>query len=140
MVLDMHRRKMRWGFDGIRLDDVWEFNYYDPEQDLSLADNDFLKELSEIGVEIKGQAYKPWIIFDDGRPWPGRDWEQAANQRDIMRQFRRSHQWAPAMFALSKPFGCTCWLSRWWRINGHLRYGTRWICGYAKHDSMLQGS
>src|SRR5690625_5944829 len=85
MGLEMHRRKMRWGFDVIRLDDVREFNYYDPEQDLSLADNDFLKELSEIGVEIKGQAYKPWIIFDDGRPWPGSDWEQAANHRDIMR-------------------------------------------------------
>ncbi|HLR91169.1 MAG TPA: glucosylglycerol hydrolase [Balneolaceae bacterium] len=140
MVLEMHRRKMRWGFDGIRLDDVREFNYYDPEQDLSLADNDFLKELSEIGVEIKGQAYKPWIIFDDGRPWPGSDWEQAANHRDIMRQFRHSHQWAPAMFALNKPFGYTFWLSRWWRIKEHMRYGKSWISGYANHDSMRKGS
>lgn len=140
MILEMHRRKMSWGFDGIRVDAAQDFKYYDSRQDISLHDNDFLKELSEIGISIKGNVYKPWFIFEDGRPWPGNDWELAASHREIMRQLKDSHQWAPTMFAPDTPYRYTFWLSRWWRIKEHMHFGNRWVSGYANHDAMRKGT
>lgn len=140
MILEMHRRKMSWGFDGIRVDTAQDFRYYDSEQDVSLPDNDILKELSEVGVTIKGSVYKPWVILDDGRTWPGSDWELAASHSEILKKLRHSHQWSPALFGLNIPYRYTFWLDRWWVIKEHVRYGSRWISGYANHDTVRRGT
>lgn len=140
MILEMHRRKMSWGFDGVRVNAAQDFKYYDPEQDVSLLDDDFLKSLSGIGAEVKKNGYKPWMIFEDGRSWSGSDRERSADHREIMKQLKYPHQWTPAIFAHNMPYRYTFWLSRWWRMREQVRYGNRWISGNANHDTMRWAS
>lgn len=140
MVLEMQRRKMNWGFDGIRVDAAQDFKYYDEEQDILLHDDEYLKQMSAVEQQVAGVAYKPWMIFEDGRPWPRNDWELASTHRDIIEQQKHPHQWAPMIFAYNTPYNYTYWLSKWWRLKEQFKYGDKWISGYANHDTMRRGT
>lgn len=140
MILEMQRRKINWGFDGIRVDGAQDFKYYDAEQDVMIHDDEFLNQMSEVNQEAAGVSYKPWMIFEDGRPWPRDDWELASTYREITEQQKHPYQWAPMIFAYNTPYNYTYWVSKWWRIRELLTFGDKWISGYANHDTMRRGT
>jgi hypothetical protein len=105
-----------------------------------ICDDKFLNDLSETTAEASGVKYKPWMIFEDGRPWPRDDWELASTYRDITRLQGHPFQWAPTIFAYNTPYNYTYWLSKWWRILEVLDFGEKWISGYANHDTIRRGT
>lgn len=139
MILEMQRRKMNWGFDGIRVDSAHDFKYYVAEDDEVYYDDEFLKEMSNVEQNVAGIDYKPWMIFEDGRPWPRTDWELACTYRVITEKQKHPFQWSPMIFAYNTPYDYTYWVSKWWRIKEHFDYGEKWISGYANHDTMRRG-
>lgn len=140
MMLEMQRRKINWGFDGIRVDGAQDFKYYDAEHDIMLHDDDFLKQMSAVEQNVAGIAYKPWMIFEDGRPWPRDDWELASTYRVVTEQQKHPHQWAPMIFSYNTPYKYTYWVSKWWRLKEQFEFGEKWISGYANHDTMRRGT
>lgn len=140
MILEMQRRKINWGFDGIRVDSAQDFTYYDNQAGRPVHDDLFLREMSEVEQEVAGVTYKPWMIFEDGRPWPRNDWELASTCREITKQQEHAWQWAPTIFAYNTPYNYTYWISKWWRIEELLSFGDKWISGYSNHDTMRRGS
>ena len=149
MLLEMLRRKMQWGIDGIRVDGAQDFKYTDPQTGETLYDDEFLTMLGEEEVRIDGVqgtgthssalTYRPWMVYEDGRPWPRDDWELASTYRAMNDQLDHSFQWAPTIFAYNTPFLYTFWVTKWWRIREVMRFGGRWISGYANHDTMRRG-
>jgi hypothetical protein len=140
MILEMQRRKIDWGFDGVRIDGAQDFKYYDERNDQMVHDDDFLKEMSAVEQNVAGVTYKPWMIFEDGRPWPRDDWELASTYREITEQQGHPFQWAAMIFAYNTPYNYTYWVSKWWRLKELFRYGDKWITGYANHDTMRRGT
>lgn len=140
MILEMQRRKIDWGFDGIRVDASQDFKYYDAKEDETHYDDEFLKEMSAVEQEAAGVHYRPWMIFEDGRPWPRDDWELAATCQTVIRQQKHAWQWAPMIFAYNTPYVYTYWLSKWWRLREHMQHGNQWITGYANHDTIRRGT
>ncbi|MGF1670493.1 MAG: glucosylglycerol hydrolase, partial [Balneolaceae bacterium] len=140
MLLEMQCRKLNWGVDALRVDGAQDFKYYDETKDALIHDDDFLNLMSEVSQEVCGIEYKPWMIFEDGRPWPREDWELASTYRDLIKQQDHCYQWAPMIFAYNTPYLFTFWMSKWWRVSETGVYGGRWISGYANHDTMRRGS
>lgn len=140
MILEMQRRKMNWGFDGIRVDGAQDFRYYDKITGKIVHDDTFLNEMSEVEQHVAGVSYKPWVIFEDARPWPRDDWKLTSTYRDITQQQEHPHQWASMIFAYNTPYNYTYWISRWWRIQEMLQAGEKWISGYANHDTMRRAT
>lgn len=138
-ILEMQRRKINWGFDGIRVDSAHDFKYYDAEQDEVYYDDEFLKQMSDIELNVAGVSYKPWMIFEDGRPWPRTDWELACTYRVITEKQKHPFQWSPMIFAYNTPYHYTYWVSKWWRLKEQFKFGNKWITGYANHDTMRRG-
>ncbi|MEX2436373.1 MAG: glucosylglycerol hydrolase, partial [Balneolaceae bacterium] len=139
-ILEIHRRKMRWGFDGVRVDSAQNFKVYDRINEQMICDDKFLNDLSETTAEVSGVKYKPWMIFEDGRPWPRDDWKLASTYREITNLQGHPFQWAPTIFAYNTPYNYTYWVSKWWRILEVLDFGEKWISGYANHDNMRRGT
>lgn len=140
MILELQRRKINYGFDGVRVDGSQDVKYYDSSRDKLLHDDEFLKEMSGITQNVNGVTYRPWMIFEDGRPWPRDDWELAATYRDVTKEQPHAFQWAPMIFAYNTPYTYTYWVSKWWRIREMFLMGEKWIGGYANHDTMRRGT
>ena len=140
ILLEMQRRKVNWGVDAVRVDGAQDFKYYNPAKDELVHDDEFLSLMSEVPQSVNGIEYKPWMIFEDGRPWPREDWELASTYRDLIKQQDHCFQWAPMIFAYNTPYLFTFWMSKWWRVDETATYGGRWISGYANHDTMRRGS
>jgi hypothetical protein len=140
MMLEMQRRKTNFGADGLRVDGAQDFKYWDAETETLHHDDDYLHEMSAVTQEVAGQAYRPWMIFEDGRPWPRDDWELASTYRAVTEQQPDVFQWGPLTFAHNTPFLFTFWIGKWWRLEEVRYYGSRWITGWANHDTMRRGT
>lgn len=140
IILEMQRRKVKFGFDGIRVDASHDYTYYDKGKEKYLCDDDFLREMSKVLQSAAGVNYRPWMIFEDGRPWPRDDWELAGTYREVTKAQPHAFQWAPVLFAYNTPYNYTYWVSKWWRLREMLFYGEKWIGGYANHDTMRRGT
>jgi len=140
MILELQRRKINYGFDGIRVDGAQDFKYYDSSRDKLLHDDKFLNEMSDVMQNVNGIKYRPWMIFEDGRPWPRDDWELASTYREIIKDQPHAFQWAPMIFAYNTPYTYTYWVSKWWRLREMFLLGENWIGGYANHDTMRRGT
>lgn len=140
MILELQRRKINFGFDGVRVDGAQDFKYYDSSRDKLLHDDKFLNEMSDVVQNINGVKYRPWMIFEDGRPWPRDDWELASTYREIIKDQPHAFQWAPMIFAYNTPYTYTYWVSKWWRLREMFLLGESWIGGYANHDTMRRGT
>ncbi len=84
--------------------------------------------------------YRPWMIFEDGRPWPAPDWELTSTYREVTKRFPNVYQWGPLTFAHNTPFLFTFWVSKWWRIREIAEVGGHWITGCANHDTLRRGT
>lgn len=140
MMLEMQRRKVNFGADGVRVDGAQDFKYWDAEAQRLFHDDEYLRSMSSEIQEVAGRRYRPWFIFEDGRPWPQEDWELAANYRTVIEQQPECFQWGPLTFAHNTPFRFTFWVSKWWRLQEIAQIGSNWISGCANHDTMRRGS
>ena len=140
VILEMQRRKINYGFDGVRVDGAQDFKYYDQQKEKLLHDDEFLSEMSSVAQTAAGVRYRPWMIFEDGRPWPRDDWELASTYREITKDQPHAFQWAPMIFAYNTPYNYTYWVSKWWRLREMFLLGEKWIGGYANHDTMRRGT
>lgn len=140
ILLELQRRKMNWGADGIRVDGAQDFTYWDTETEQEYHDDAYLTEMDEVTQEIAGTEYRPWMIFEDGRPWPEEDWELASTYRELIEDHPHSFQWGPVTFAHNTPAILTFWASKWWRVEELADLGDHWISGVANHDTMRRGA
>ncbi|MFP4321967.1 MAG: glucosylglycerol hydrolase [Anaerolineales bacterium] len=140
ILLEMQRRKHDYGADGIRVDGAQDFKWWDPGKWQMIHDDDYLREMNDIVQEVAGVQYRPWMIFEDGRPWPREDWELASSYREVTRQMPNVWQWGPLTFAHNTPFIFTFWISKWWRLREISEVGEKWITGCANHDTLRRGT
>ena len=142
MLLEMQRRKGDFGADGIRVDGAQDFKWWDSDAEVMRHDDDYLQEMSDVVQDVAGVKYRPWFIFEDGRPWPQEDWELSSTYKAVIEKQRDDDvfQWGPLTFAHNTPFLYTFWLSKWWRIREIVEGGSNWISGCANHDTLRRGT
>ena len=142
ILLEMQRRKVDFGADGVRVDGAQDFKWWDPAAQEMRHDDDYLREMSGIVQCVAGTEYRPWFIFEDGRPWPDEDWELSSTYRAVVEDQKDTDafQWGPLTFAHNTPFIYTFWLSKFWRIKEILAVGENWISGTANHDTLRRGT
>lgn len=140
VMLELQRRKSQYGVDGIRVDGAQDFKYWDAQAQELKYDDDYLSLMNDIVLEVAGTPYRPYMIFEDGRPWPEADWELASSYREVSKQLPNVHQWGPLTFAHNTPFLFTFWLQKWWRIREMADLGSLWITGCANHDTLRRGT
>lgn len=140
ILLEMQRRKHNYGIDGVRVDGAQDFEVWDPEAGSMRHDDDYLRLMNDVEQEIADQRYRPWMIFEDGRPWPRDDWELASTYREVTQRLPNVFQWGPLTFAHNTPFLFTFWISKWWRIREMAEFGSRWVTGCANHDTLRRGT
>lgn len=142
LLLEMQRRKVDYGFDGVRVDGAQDFKFYDAEERELKHDDGYLQLMSDLVQEVAGCRYRPWMIFEDGRPWPEPDWELTSTYRAVIERQADDDvfQWGPLTFAHNTPFVYGFWLRSWWRIRQILEHGAHWISGCANHDTLRRGT
>jgi glycosidase len=140
ILLEMQRRKMAFGADGIRVDGAQDFTYWDAEREENVHDDAFLAEMDEVTQTVAGTEYRPWMVYEDGRPWPREDWELASTYRALIEQHPHSFQWSPITFAHNTPALLTFWATKWWRVREVADFGGNWLTGVANHDTIRRGT
>lgn len=140
IMLEMQRRKHSYGVDGIRVDGAQDFKWWHQETDTMVHDDDYLHLMNDLVLEVNGVEYRPWMIFEDGRPWPAEDWELTSTYREVTKQMPNVWQWGPLTFAHNTPFLFTFWVNKWWRIREIAEMGREWITGCANHDTVRRGT
>lgn len=142
ILLEMQRRKVNFGADAVRVDGAQDFKWWDGAAQELCHDDDYLQSMADIVQEVAGTEYRPWFIFEDGRPWPDEDWELSSTYRAVIEQQRDGDvfQWGPLTFAHNTPFLYTFWLSKFWRIREMVEVGANWISGTSNHDTLRRGT
>jgi hypothetical protein len=142
ILLEMQRRKVNFGADGVRVDGAQDFKWWDAAAQELRHDDDYLQSMADIVQEVAGTVYRPWFIFEDGRPWPDEDWELSSSYRSVLETQRDDDvfQWGPLTFAHNTPFLYTFWLSKFWRIREMVDVGAQWISGTSNHDTLRRGT
>jgi hypothetical protein len=138
-LLEMQRRKGDFGVDAIRVDGAQDFTWWDEATGELRYDDRYMAEMSDVVQEVDGYRYRPFMIFEDGRPWPRPDWEIASTYRAVIEQQDHVVQWGPLTFAHNTPFLFTFWVTRWWRLREIAEFGSDWISGCANHDTLRRG-
>ena len=142
ILLEMQRRKVDFGADGVRVDGAQDFKWWDAAAQTMRHDDDYLQSMADIVQEVAGTKYRPWFVFEDGRPWPEEDWELSSTYRAVIERQRDGDvfQWGPLTFAHNTPFLYTFWLSKLWRIREMVTVGANWISGTSNHDTLRRGT
>ena len=142
ILLEMQRRKVDFGADGVRVDGAQDFKWWDAGAQVLRHDDEYLQSMSDIVQNVGGAEYRPWFVFEDGRPWPQEDWELSSTYRAVVEGQRDDDvfQWGPLTFAHNTPFLYSFWLSKFWRIREVLDVGENWISGTANHDTLRRGT
>ncbi|WP_099826426.1 glucosylglycerol hydrolase [Oceaniglobus indicus] len=142
ILLEMQRRKVNFGADGVRVDGAQDFKFWDPSAHKLKHDDDYLQKMADVEQQVCGTTYRPWFIFEDGRPWPDEDWELSSDYRSVIEVQRDDDvfQWGPLTFAHNTPFLYTYWLSKYWRLSEMLSVGQNWISGTSNHDTLRRGT
>lgn len=139
IMLEMQRRKVDFGADGVRVDGAQDFKTWDEASREIGHDDDYLQLMSDVVQEVGGTRYRPWMIFEDGRPWPREDWPTASTYREVIKKQPQAFQWGPISFAHNTPHLTGFWDDRWWRIEEIFQTGSNWISGSANHDTLRRG-
>jgi hypothetical protein len=142
ILLEMQRRKIDFGADGVRVDGAQDFKWWDAAAQILRHDDDYLQSMADVVQEVAGTRYRPWFVFEDGRPWPEEDWELSSTYRAVIELQRDDDvfQWGPLTFAHNTPFLYTFWLSKFWRIREIVEVGADWISGTSNHDTLRRGT
>ena len=142
ILLELQRRKVDFGADGVRVDGAQDFKWWDAAAQELRHDDAYLQTMADVVQEVAGTRYRPWFVFEDGRPWPEEDWELSSTYRAVIEGQRDGDvfQWGPLTFAHNTPFLYTYWLSKFWRIREIVESGGNWISGTSNHDTLRRGT
>lgn len=140
ILLEMQRRRINTGCDGLRVDGAQDFKFYDPRAGQVVYDNDYLQSMSDVLQEVGPHTRRMWMIFEDGRPWPDQGWETSSTYRDVTELQPDTYQWGPLIFAHNTPMLEGFWSEKWWRVEQIVEYGGHWISGCANHDTVRRGT
>ncbi|MEM7590115.1 MAG: glucosylglycerol hydrolase [Cyanobacteria bacterium P01_A01_bin.83] len=140
ILLEMQRRKINTGADGIRIDGGQDFRFFNPLSGKVEQDDAYLLEMSNIVQEIGEYKRLLVTIFEDGRPWPEEGWEEKSTYRELIELKPESYQWGPLIFAHNTPSLKGFWSKKWSRVIEVMTIGDRWITGCGNHDTVRRGN
>ncbi|NEP17175.1 MAG: alpha-amylase [Leptolyngbya sp. SIO4C1] len=139
-LLEMQRRKINTGADGVRVDGGQDFRFFNPLTDRVEQDDAYLLAMSDVVQEIGGSRRLMFTIFEDGRPWPQEGWEEISRYRELIEQKPGSFQWGPLIFAHNTPTLKGFWDRKWRRVCEVIFQGDHWITGCGNHDTVRRGN
>ncbi|MEL7353364.1 MAG: glucosylglycerol hydrolase [Cyanobacteria bacterium J06560_5] len=140
ILLEMQRRKMNTGIDGIRIDGGQDFKFFNPFSGRLEYDDNYLMAMSDVIQDIHGYQRLMFTIFEDGRPWPDDGWEISSTYRELIDLRPDSFQWGPLIFAHNTPAIKGFWDYKWPRVCEIMQQGDRWITGCGNHDTVRRGN
>ena len=140
ILLEMQRRKIDTGADGIRIDGGQDFRFFNPLSGRVEQDDAYLLEMSNIVQEIEGHKRLLFTVFEDGRPWPEEGWEEKSTYRELIELKPESYQWGPLIFAHNTPSIKGFWHKKWSRVLEVMNIGSHWITGCGNHDTVRRGN
>ena len=140
ILLEMQRRKVDTGADGIRIDGGQDFRFFNPLSGRVEQDDAYLLEMSNIVQDIQGHKRLMVTIFEDGRPWPEEGWEEKSTYRELIELKPESYQWGPLIFAHNTPSIKGFWDKKWSRVMEVMTIGDHWITGCGNHDTVRRGN
>ena len=140
ILLELQRRRINSGADGIRIDGGQDFRFFNPLSGRVEQDDAYLLGMSDVIQEIGDRRRLLFTIFEDGRPWPEEGWEMSSTYRDLIELRPESYQWGPLIFAHNTPTLKGFWDYKWNRITEVMFKGDRWITGCANHDTVRRGN
>jgi hypothetical protein len=140
ILLEMQRRKINTGADGIRVDGGQDFRFFNPLTDRVEQDDTYLLAMSDLTQNIQGYRRLMFTVFEDGRPWPQEGWEEISRYRELIEKKPESFQWGPLIFAHNTPTLEGYWDKKWRRACEVIFQGNRWITGCGNHDTVRRGN
>ncbi|NER83258.1 MAG: alpha-amylase [Leptolyngbya sp. SIO1D8] len=140
ILLEMQRRKINTGADGIRVDGGQDFRFFNPLSGLVEQDDAYLLAMSDVVQDIYGYRRLLFTIFEDGRPWPEEGWEEKSTYRELIDMKPGSCQWGPLIFAHNTPTVKGFWDRKWRRVCEVIFQGDHWITGCGNHDTVRRGN
>lgn len=140
LLLEMQRRKINTGADGIRVDGGQDFRFFNPISGRVEYDDQYLLAMSDLVQEIHGYKRLLFTIFEDGRPWPEDGWEDKSTYLDLISLKPESYQWGPLIFAHNTPAVKGFWHRKWDRVCQVMNQGSNWITGCGNHDTFRRGN
>lgn len=140
ILLEMQRRKINTGADGIRVDGGQDFRFFNPLTGRVEQDDAYLLAMSDVVQEIGDSKRLMFTIFEDGRPWPEEGWETTSTYRELIELRPESYQWGPLIFAHNTPTLKGFWDYKWERVCQVMFNGDRWITGCGNHDTVRRGN
>ncbi len=140
ILLEMQRRKLNTGIDGIRIDGGQDFRFFNPMSGRLEYDDNYLMAMSDVVQDINGHQRLMFTIFEDGRPWPEEGWEFKSTYRELIELRPDSFQWGPLIFAHNTPALKGFWDYKWNRVLEVMQQGDRWITGCGNHDTIRRGT
>ncbi|MFE4106693.1 glucosylglycerol hydrolase [Almyronema epifaneia] len=140
ILLEMQRRKLNTGADGIRVDGGQDFRFFNPLTGIVEQDDAYLLAMSDVVQEINGCRRLMFTIFEDGRPWPQAGWEEISTYRELIELKPESYQWGPLIFAHNTPTLQGFWDRKWRRVCEVIFQGDHWITGCGNHDTVRRGN
>ncbi|MGD1905375.1 MAG: glucosylglycerol hydrolase [Leptolyngbyaceae cyanobacterium] len=140
ILLEMQRRKINTGADGIRVDGGQDFRFFNPLSGRVEQDDAYLLAMSDVVQDIQGYRRLLVTIFEDGRPWPEKGWEEKSTYRELADMKPGSFQWGPLIFAHNTPSIKGFWDRKWRRVCEVIFQGDHWITGCGNHDTVRRGN
>ncbi|WP_443029201.1 glucosylglycerol hydrolase [Spirulina sp. CS-785/01] len=140
IFLEMQRRKINTGADGIRVDGGQDFRFFNPLSGKVEYDDSYLMAMGDLVQEIEGCQRLLFTIYEDGRPWPQEGWEEISTYRELIELKPESYQWGPLIFAHNTPTLKGFWEKKWRRVCEVMYSGDHWITGCANHDTVRRGN
>ncbi|MCG8366587.1 MAG: alpha-amylase [Pseudanabaenales cyanobacterium] len=140
ILLEMQRRKINTGADGIRVDGGQDFRFFNPLSGRVEQDDAYLLAMSDVVQEIQGCKRLLFTIFEDGRPWPQEGWEEKSTYLELIELKPDSYQWGPLIFAHNTPSLKGFWDRKWRRVCEVIFQGEHWITGCGNHDTVRRGN
>lgn len=140
ILLEMQRRKIDTGADGIRVDGGQDFRFFNPLSGRVEQDDAYLLAMSDVVQNIFGYRRLMFTIFEDGRPWPEPGWEEKSTYRELIEMKPGSFQWGPLIFAHNTPTLEGFWDRKWRRVCEVIFQGDHWITGCGNHDTVRRGN
>ncbi len=140
LMLEMQRRKVDFGADAVRVDGAQDLKLFDGAAGTVEHDDDYIELMGSLVQRVAGVSYRPWMVFEDGRPWPRADWPTASTYLAVIARQPHAFQWGPLTFAHNTPALEGFWRERWWRVEQIAAHGAHWISGCANHDTVRRGT
>nr|WP_254217088.1 glucosylglycerol hydrolase [Synechococcus sp. CCY 9618] len=140
ILLEMQRRKVNTGADGVRIDGGQDFKYFNPLSERMEYDDPYLMAMGDQVQDIGPARWRAFVIYEDGRPWPAEGWEEISTYRDLVELRPEAYQWGPLIFAHNTPALQGFWARKWRRVCEKMKFGSRWVTGCGNHDTLRRGT